>query len=349
MVASLTPVFALPQGMAKLGNSLLVADTDNHSIRRIDLARKRVLTIAGTGRQSRQAITRNSKLPTSVSLASPWDLWAHRGELFIAMAGSHQLWKMSFGRNPRLKPYAGNATEDIVDGRLLSRSPYRPGFASFAQPSGLSSDGKQLFIADSEGSSIRAVPFDPDGRVKTLLGTARLSKKVRLFTFGDVDGRLSKALLQHPLAVAYADGLVYVADTYNNKIKAINLGNSTIKTVAGDQQPGDTDDPPRFNEPAGLSFAEGKLYVADTNSHRICVIDVRSDHTVKNSENKSPQAAASISDGESPANPGRQTEYLRCRSRRSRSRSPQRACQVDFRAGLKAQSKCSHDIRRCGQ
>jgi thiol-disulfide isomerase/thioredoxin/sugar lactone lactonase YvrE len=272
--------FALPQGLALLGNSLLVADTENHLIRRVDLLRKRVSTLAGTGRQSRRVVARNSKLPTAVDLASPWDLWTHQNELYIAMAGMHQIWKMSFGSNPRIRPYAGNGTEDVVDGRLLPRSAYRSGYASFAQPSGLSSDGRQLFIADSEGSSIRAVPYDPNGRTSTLLGTARLPRKARLFTFGDIDGHVNSALLQHPLAVAYADNRLYVADTYNNKIKAIDLGTSTITTIAGDQQPGESDDPPRFNEPAGLSLADSKLYVADTNNHLIRVIDLPADFAV---------------------------------------------------------------------
>ena len=47
-------------------------------------------------------------------------------------------------------------------------------FASFAQPSGLATDGKTLYVADSETSSVRAVPFDPTGRVSTIVGEGRL-------------------------------------------------------------------------------------------------------------------------------------------------------------------------------
>ena len=55
--------------------------------------------------------------------------------------------------------------------------------------------------------------------MRTLVGTADLAD-ARLFTFGDVDGPKGKARLQHCLDVAYHDGRLYVADTYNNKIKA---------------------------------------------------------------------------------------------------------------------------------
>jgi hypothetical protein len=84
------------------------------------------------------------------------------------------------------------------------------GFSSFAQPSGLASDGEWLYVADSEGSSVRAVPFDTTKEVRTLIGTAHLEGG-RLFEFGDVDGAPGKALLQHPLDVLYHDGVIYVA------------------------------------------------------------------------------------------------------------------------------------------
>src|SRR5262249_47685715 len=154
---------------------------------------------------------------------------------------------------------------------------YQPGFSSFAQPSGLASDGKVLFVADSEGSSVRAVPLDPTAAVTTVVGTADLVD-ARLFTFGDADGPPGKARLQHCLDVAYRNGVVYVADTYNHKIKAIDLKTRACKTLAGNGKPGkgdsDTPNPVAFFEPAGLSLAGNKLYVADTNNHAIRVIDL---------------------------------------------------------------------------
>ena len=93
------------------------------------------------------------------ALNSPWALYIHGKDLYIAMAGSHQIWKMTLDETA-IGVYAGNGVEDIIDGPLAPRQPYQPGFASFAQPSGLASDGTWLYVADAEGSSIRAVPFD---------------------------------------------------------------------------------------------------------------------------------------------------------------------------------------------
>jgi DNA-binding beta-propeller fold protein YncE/thiol-disulfide isomerase/thioredoxin len=271
--------FDHPQAAVLHQGHLYVADTENHSIRKIDLVNKQVTTIAGTGKMSSEFVVRSAGRPTSTSLSSPWALCFHEGELYIAMAGKHQIWKMTFDP-PKIFPYAGNCEEDIIDGPLLPRTAYQKGFAAFAQPSGLTSDGQWLFVADSEGSSIRAVPFLPNDRVRTVIGTAALPDN-RLFTFGDREGRLAPGMLQHPLGVAYDNKRIYVADTYNNKIKVIDLATSTLKTIAGDFESGRTDQPARFDEPAGLSIAANKLFVADTNNHLVRVIDLADNYAVK--------------------------------------------------------------------
>ena len=303
-----TAQFNHPQGMALLGDTLYIADTENHLLRKADLKTQRVVTIAGTGEQAHspwpgvdfdsphpQLPDRFVGPPLKTAISSPWALCILGRDLYIAMAGTHQIWKMPLDES-EIGPFAGNGREDIVDGPLLPREPYDPDFASFAQPSGLSTDGNTLFVADSEGSSVRAVLIRPAGNVSTVVGTSRLDEG-RLFTFGDIDGPPGKARFQHCLDVAFHDGRIYVADTYNDKIKAIDLKTRETKTVAGTGKPGHADLPSpsatvhsnlpspsgrgaggegaaEFFEPAGLSFAAGKLYVADTNNHLIRVIDV---------------------------------------------------------------------------
>ncbi|HVW36647.1 MAG TPA: hypothetical protein VHB99_05060, partial [Pirellulales bacterium] len=211
--------------------------------------------------------------PKKTPINSPWDLYIHGKNLYIAMAGPHQIWKMPLDES-EIGPYAGNGREDIVDGALLPTQPYEEGYSSFAQPSGLASDGKKwLYVADSEGSSIRAVPFDPKGEVETVIGTSYLPRG-RLFHFGDVDGEGKAVLLQHALGVVYYRDQIYVADTYNNKVKVIDPDKATCKTIAGSGEPGSADDPPQFDEPAGISAAGGKLYLADTNNHLIRTVDL---------------------------------------------------------------------------
>jgi thiol-disulfide isomerase/thioredoxin len=253
--------FNHPQGMAFDGRLLYVADTENHAIRMVDFDKRAVTTIAGTGQQAR---TRNQigGQGKEVALASPWDVVLHDGMLYIAMAGPHQLWKM----NPKtggIVPYAGTGREARIDGPL--------GEAALAQPSGITTDGKKLYFADSEISSIRSADLDPAGRVETIVGED-------LFEFGDRDGRGSEVRLQHPLGVVFHDGWLFVADTYNNKIKRVSPREKTSQTFAGTGKSGlDDTDAKRatFDEPGGVSVAMGKIYVADTNNHVIRAVDLK--------------------------------------------------------------------------
>jgi len=254
-------LFRNPQGMAVEGDFLFVADTDNHALRRVDLRSRTVVTIAGDGEQDLEF----NNLPGPARgrrLNSPWDLTIAHGVLFIAMAGPHQIWGYDLTEG-YIAGHAGSGQEDHRDGPLLA--------ASLAQPSGLSHDGNHLFVADSEISSIRAIDLDPrGGHVKTVLGHG-------LFDFGDVDGGPEEARLQHPLDVEYVEGTLFVADTYNNKIKTVGLHTRSAKTFVGSGEAGMADGPgdeASFDEPAGLSHAGGKLYVADTNNHLIRVVDI---------------------------------------------------------------------------
>jgi thiol-disulfide isomerase/thioredoxin len=270
--------FNHPQGMVLVGDLLWVADTENHLLRKVDLAARQVSTAAGTGKEGEALPGGKSFPPKSTPLNSPWALWAHEGILYIAMAGAHQIWNMPLDES-RIELFAGSGREDVADGRLVSPLPYNAAFAAFAQPSGLASDGTRLFVADSEGSAIRSVPFDPGGNVETLVGPTG-----DLFDFGDVDGAGSNVRLQHPLGIVYHEGKLYVADTYNNKIKVIDVAKRSAETLAGTGQPGHDDAEEgaqaTFNEPAGLAAVGNKLIVADTNNHAIRVVSLDEAHGV---------------------------------------------------------------------
>jgi hypothetical protein len=91
-----------------------------------------------------------------------------------------------------------------------------------------------------------------------------------------VDGFGREARLQHPLGVVYVDGTLYVADTYNNKIKRLDPRTRKIETFLGTGAAGARDgETPTFDEPGGISYAHGKLYIADTNNHLIRVADLK--------------------------------------------------------------------------
>ncbi|HUG17569.1 MAG TPA: thioredoxin-like domain-containing protein [Planctomycetaceae bacterium] len=258
-------MFDHPHGMELVDRILYVADTENHAIRKIDLEQKTVATLAGTGEQARTRSPGGSI--KSLPLNSPWALTHVDGTLFIAMAGPHQIWSHVLGSN-RIQVFSGTGHEDIIDG------PHNQ--AAFAQTSGMATDGKFLYVCDSEGSSIRQVPVDPKGKVTTLVGAHDLPQARSLFEFGDIDGQGERARLQHPLGIAYRDGTLFVADTYNHKIKLIDIGKRTSKTWLGDGKRGDDLDPVRFSEPSGLALAGNRLFIADTNNHRVLVADIES-------------------------------------------------------------------------
>ena len=252
-----------PQGMALVDGVLYVADTGNHAVRAADLRSGEVTTLVGDGQQDTEWDLSPGPL-AGRRLNSPWDLQFAHGVLFVAMAGSHQV----VGIDPDggyIAVHAGSGREDHVDGPLLA--------AALAQPSGLTCDSDSLFVADSEVSSIRAVSLDPrGGHVRTVVGKG-------LFDFGDIDGVGQAVRLQHPMAVVFADGSLYLADTYNNKVKSISLNDLRASTVAGTGEAGLLDGAAaeaRFDEPAGITYSGGALYVADTNNHAIRKVDLAS-------------------------------------------------------------------------
>ena len=164
---SRTARFDHPQGIALEGDALYVADTESHAIRRLDLGVGTVKTIGGTGRQARGFGGGGDALDTDLS--SPWDLVVHGNTIYIAMAGSHQLWALDLERQ-LTRPYAGNGQESPIDGPLLS--------ASLDQPTGITTDGRKLYFADSEASAIRSADLDSDGRVSTIVGFSTCSSSV---------------------------------------------------------------------------------------------------------------------------------------------------------------------------
>ncbi len=102
------------------------------------------------------------------------------------------------------------------------------------QPSGLTTDGQLLYVADSEASAIRVVEPGPGGTIRTIVG----------------------------------------ADTYNHKIKTLDPRTAECRTLLGAGEPGHADGAARaarFSEPSGVSIAAGRIFIADTNNHAIRV------------------------------------------------------------------------------
>lgn len=261
--------FFQPQGLelSEDGETLYIADTRNHRIRAVDLSTTVVTTLSGDG-------VRAIRLPApgmpaeTASLASPWGLQRIGDTLYVAMAGTHQIWSLGLG-DGTVAVYAGTAAEGIEDGPRLQ--------ATLAQPSGITTESEavdfpHLFWVDPESSSVRQVTLTDTAVVKTIVGRG-------LFDFGDVDGPPEVAKLEHPQGIAWSDGLLYIADTYNHKIKQVNPETGEVTTFAGAGEPGASDGPAAtatFDEPGALAVAGRMLYIADTNSHAIRILDLDS-------------------------------------------------------------------------
>src|ERR1051326_5425953 len=253
--------FFRPQGMALDGDKLYVADTENHLIRQIDLKARRVETIAGTGVQSHEYGETGPAM--KIALNSPWDLQLVGRTLYIAMAGPHQIWQLDLDKK-EISTYAGSGREARIDGPRDE--------AAFAQPSALATDGKTLFVSDAEANIIRAIDLAAS-EVRTLVGGD-------LFDFGDSDGHGNDVRLQHPLGLTRWGNKLLIADTYNHKIKLLDLSTRTVSSFAGTGKPGQSDGAtPSFYEPGGLTLAGDKLYVADTNNHAIRIVDLKTKQT----------------------------------------------------------------------
>ncbi len=182
-------------------------------------------------------------------LRSPWDLQIAGDRLLVAEAGSHRIaaYDMETARETAVW---GNRFEALRDGDYEA--------AQLAQPSGLTLLGEQLWFVDAESSSLRYIEA---GRVRTVLGEG-------LFCYGDDEE--GSAPLQHPQGVVagqYGDGCgggrIFVADTYNGKIKVFDPEAGTLMTLL------DT-----LHEPGGIAKKGCTLYIADTHAHAVIAFDL---------------------------------------------------------------------------
>jgi len=213
--------------------------------------------VAGTGQQAHgfASIGYGPRTP----LSSPWDVVLANHCLYVAMAGTHQIYRID-PKSGEVQLYAGSGLEDLADDLLLG--------SALAQPMGITTDGRRLYVACSEASAVRWIDLPPGDQVQTIVGTG-------LFDYGDVDGVGDAVRLQHDQGIAWADGRLYVADTYNDKIKVVDPRTRRATTLFGGATPGNRDgDAPLFDEPGGVSVAGSRLFVADTNNRAIRVVDL---------------------------------------------------------------------------
>ena len=153
-----------------------------------------------------------------------------------------------------------------------------PANAVFSQPTGSNpnppggglvfDDLGRLYIADTLNHRIRRIDFNAN-MITTVVGSG-------VQGFGGDGGDPLLASLDTPLDITFGpDGRLYIADTYNNRIRAVDFTANVITTVAGNGRKGFSGDrypatEARLAWPYGIGFdADGHLYIADTYNHRI--------------------------------------------------------------------------------
>ena len=217
-----------PMGMACDGESLYICESE--TVSRYDLKTEEKETILK-------------------ALRNPYDVIVQDETLVVALAGSHLI-HLYDRRTYELLEVYGNRFEALRDGPAES--------CQLAQPSGLTGVDETIYFVDAESSSLRKIE---DGMVSTLIGEG-------LYTYGDSDS--GEILLQHPqdlcagvIGDGCGGGRLFIADTFNNKVKAyFPDDNSMITLLAG------------LNEPSGIGKNGCELYIANTNAHEVVVFDL---------------------------------------------------------------------------
>lgn len=262
--------FARLEGISYTGGHIYVADGNNNKVRRIDPVTGNTTTFAGpppgdtsAGDADGPRFAARFDFPTGITTDGE--------SLFVAEAGGSRIRKISIATGDTTTlagPPPGSPAFSIgdVDGPAH--------LARFNYPSGITTDGRELFVADFGNNKIRAIDI-ATGYTRTLAGPV----KGNGFT-SDTDGAAAVARFADPAGITTDGTYLYVSEFGNNKIRRVTIANGETSTLAGpmpgDYVSGDRDGPPgtgRFASPMGVVSDGQSLYVADTGNHKIRRID----------------------------------------------------------------------------
>ncbi|MBB5208414.1 redoxin domain-containing protein [Chiayiivirga flava] len=236
--------FQSPRGLALVRDMLYVADAGNHALRRIRLLDGDVDTLAGNGSAGLPQPSSEAR-PEDIVLNAPWDVTGSPERLFIAMAGSQQIWEYDLARRS-FRAAAGSGRLALADGAGAT--------AAFAQPAGLALVQQTLYITDSAGSALRSLHLG-NGTVQTLIGQGP-------FEFGNEDGSRATARMQYPLGLALDPSapVLWIADAYNDCVRSLRLGGGDLTRA---------DIPYRLHQPAAVAAGDGVLWIACAGAHEV--------------------------------------------------------------------------------
>lgn len=240
---------------------IYISDTDNHVIRKIKNGE--VYTFAGTG-----AAGYKDGQPNTAQFNAPGGLAIDNNDnVYVADTLNHVIRKVT--PEGIVTTFAGQQDNigAYLDGSVAS--------AKFNEPVGLVFDETgNLYVADSGNQMIRLIKGN---MVETFAGKATTVNPVTGYMAGGFhNGDRLSALFNRPRGLAYADGVLLIADSLNHRVRAIQKDGRVI-TVAGQGTSGDQVgalDKVMFNQPSGVAFASGKLYVTDTLNNKLKVLSL---------------------------------------------------------------------------
>ena len=282
----------LPQGVAVDGSgNLLIVDTFNHRVRRVDASTGVITTVAGDGTGG---FSGDGGPSTSASLNFPRGVTVDgSGNLFIADFSNQRIRRVDASTGV-ISTVAGDGASGFSgDGGPATR-------ASLNSPRGVAVDASgNLFIADTLNHRVRRVDAST-GTITTVAGTGKAGLS------GD-GGLPTNAGLNLPFAVAVdGPGNLFIADTSNNRIRRVDASTGVITTVAGGFiGDGGLATSASLNGPLGVAVdAPGNLFIADFSNQRIRRVDgatgiittVAGDGASGFSRDGGPAISASLSD-----------------------------------------------------
>jgi sugar lactone lactonase YvrE len=261
-----------------------ILDWQNHRVRRVrrEGATERVETIIGTdflgdGPPGQTDRTPDGALGTTVELNHPTDaVFLPNGTLVLAAWHNHKIrtWDPATGR---VHVICGSDPGSAGDEGPAAR-------ARLAQPKSvtLAPDGA-VYVTDSRNQRIRRLErVTPEARITAIAGTGRIGAG------GDGGPPLGADLNMQEQnenpepggsITVDAEGRLYLADTFNHRVRRFDLAAGTVTTVAGTGSPGASGDggpatAASLRAPRDLEFGPGgRLYIADTDNHRVRAVD----------------------------------------------------------------------------
>ncbi len=172
----------------------------------------------------------------------------------------------TFNNRIRMVDGKGRISTIAGTGEAGSNGTSQATLAKLNYPTGIAVDSAgNVYVADTYNSQVRCI--SPQGRIRTVAGTGKAG-------FSGDGGQGPLAQLDHPQGVAVAGDAVYIADTYNNRIRCVDK-NGRISTVVGTGDAGFSGDngpaeAATLRTPFGVAATPaGDLYIADTVNNRI--------------------------------------------------------------------------------